>query len=40
VFAFRRGRSVVGLETWDIDGVEVAASPEAAVEAVLRDFST
>jgi uncharacterized protein (TIGR00725 family) len=38
--ALRRGRRVVGLETWDIDGVEAAASPEAAVEAVLRNFTT
>jgi hypothetical protein len=38
--ALRRGRRVVGLETWDIDGVEAAASPQAAVESVLRDFST
>jgi uncharacterized protein (TIGR00725 family) len=38
--ALRRGKRVVGLETWDVEGVEVAASPKAAVEAVLRDFST
>jgi uncharacterized protein (TIGR00725 family) len=38
--ALRRGRRVVGLETWDVEGVEAAASPKAAVEAVLRDFST
>jgi hypothetical protein len=31
---------VVGVDTWDIEGVEPAASPEAAVEAVLRDLST
>jgi uncharacterized protein (TIGR00725 family) len=39
-FALKAGKRVVGLGTWDIDGVEVADSPEAAVETVLRDIST
>jgi hypothetical protein len=30
----------VGLGSWDIEGVEPAASPAAAVEAVLRDLTT
>ena len=38
--ALRRGNRVVGLGTWDIEGVEPAGSPEAAVEAVLRDLTT
>lgn len=38
--ALKAGKRVVGLGTWDIDGVEVAGSPEAAVETVLRDLST
>jgi uncharacterized protein (TIGR00725 family) len=39
-FALKAGKRVVGLGTWDIDGVEAADSPEAAVETVLRDLST
>jgi len=38
--ALRRGNRVVGLGTWDIEGVEPAGSPEAAVETVLRDLTT
>ena len=38
--ALKAGKRVVGLGTWQIDGVEAAASPEAAVETVLRDLST
>ena len=38
--ALKAGKRVVGLGTWEIDGVEAAASPEAAVETVLRDLST
>ena len=38
--ALRHGKRVVGVDTWDIEGVEPAGSPEAAVEAVLRDLST
>jgi uncharacterized protein (TIGR00725 family) len=39
-FALKAGRRVVGLGTWDVDGVEAAASPAAAVEAVMRDLTT
>ena len=39
-FALKAGKRVVGLGTWDVDGVEAADSPEAAVETVLRDLST
>jgi uncharacterized protein (TIGR00725 family) len=38
--ALKAGKRVVGLGTWDVDGVESAGSPEAAVESVLRDLST
>ena len=38
--ALKAGKRVAGLGTWDIDGVEAAESPEAAVETVLRDLST
>jgi uncharacterized protein (TIGR00725 family) len=38
--ALRAGKRVVGLETWEVEGVEVAGSPEAAVETVLSDLST
>ena len=38
--ALRRDKHVVGLGTWDVDGVDVVESPEAAVEAVLRDLTT
>ena len=38
--ALRRGKHVVGLGTWDVEGVEVADTPEAAVEAVLADLNT
>lgn len=33
--ALRTGKLVVGLDTWEIDGIEQATSPEEAVEAVL-----
>ena len=33
--ALRAGKRVVGLDTWDIEGVEPAASAEAAVDAAL-----
>lgn len=33
--ALRTGKRVVGLGTWEIEGVEPASSPEEAVEAVL-----
>jgi uncharacterized protein (TIGR00725 family) len=38
--ALRLGKRVVGLGTWDIEGVLAVDSPEAAVEAVLSDPST
>jgi uncharacterized protein (TIGR00725 family) len=38
--ALKAGKRVVGLGTWDVEGVEAAGSPEAAVESVLRDIST
>ena len=37
--ALKAGKRVVGLGTWDIEGVEAAGSPEAAVETVLRDLT-
>ena len=39
-FALKAGKRVAGIGTWEIEGVERADSPEAAVEAVLRDPST
>jgi uncharacterized protein (TIGR00725 family) len=33
--ALRTGKRVVGLGTWEIDGIDPASSPEEAVEAVL-----
>jgi uncharacterized protein (TIGR00725 family) len=39
-FALKAGKRVVGLGTWDVEGVEVADSPEAAVSIVLRDLTT
>ncbi len=38
--ALRGSKRVVGLGTWDIDGVEPADSPENAVAAVLSDRLT
>ena len=38
--ALKAGKRVVGLGTWDVEGVETAASPAEAVETVLRDLST
>lgn len=38
--ALKDGKRVVGLGTWDVEGVEPAGSPDAAVEAVLRDLTT
>lgn len=37
--ALKAGKPVVGLGTWDVDGVQAADSPEAAVETVLGDLS-
>jgi uncharacterized protein (TIGR00725 family) len=39
-FALKAGKRVVGIGTWEVEGVEPADSPEAAVESVLRDLST
>jgi uncharacterized protein (TIGR00725 family) len=33
--ALKAGKPVVGLDSWDIDGVEAAATPERAVAAAL-----
>jgi uncharacterized protein (TIGR00725 family) len=33
--ALRAGKPVLGLATWDIEGVEVAAGPETAVDRAL-----
>jgi uncharacterized protein (TIGR00725 family) len=38
--ALRAGKRVVGLGTWDVEGVEPAGSPEAAVATVLGDLTT
>ncbi len=38
--ALKAGKRVVGLGTWDVEGVEAAGSPAEAVETVLRDLST
>jgi uncharacterized protein (TIGR00725 family) len=38
--ALKAGKRVVGLGTWDVDGVEAVDSPEAAVEAVVPDRLT
>jgi uncharacterized protein (TIGR00725 family) len=38
--ALKAGKRVVGIGTWDIDGVVAADDAEAAVETVLRDLST
>jgi len=32
----RQGKPVVGLETWDIDGVDVANSPKEAVSKIME----
>ena len=34
--ALRAGKPVVGIGTWDIEGVQVAADPEAAVRAAFH----
>jgi uncharacterized protein (TIGR00725 family) len=34
--ALKAGKRVVGLDSWDIEGVERVDTPEAAVEAVLE----
>jgi uncharacterized protein (TIGR00725 family) len=38
--ALRAGKRVVGLATWEIEGIEPVSSPEEAVEAVLGTHPT
>jgi uncharacterized protein (TIGR00725 family) len=38
--ALKAGKRVVGIGSWEIDGVERADSAEDAVTSVLRDLST
>ena len=38
--ALKAGKRVIGLGSWEIEGVEAAASPQAAVDAVLADRLT
>jgi uncharacterized protein (TIGR00725 family) len=38
-FALKVGKPVLGLVSWDIDGVEPALDPERAVDAALRRLS-
>jgi uncharacterized protein (TIGR00725 family) len=38
--ALKAGKRVVGIGSWEIDGVESADSAEAAVQTVLRDLTT
>jgi uncharacterized protein (TIGR00725 family) len=38
--ALKAGKRVVGVGTWDVEGVEAVDSPEAAVETVLGDLTT
>jgi uncharacterized protein (TIGR00725 family) len=38
--ALKAGKPVVGLDSWDIEGVTAASGPEAAVAAVLGDSLT
>jgi uncharacterized protein (TIGR00725 family) len=38
--ALKAGKRVVGIGTWDIEGVVAAEDARAAVETVLRDLST
>jgi uncharacterized protein (TIGR00725 family) len=33
--ALRRGKPVIGLDTWEIEGVQFADGPEAAVQAAF-----
>jgi uncharacterized protein (TIGR00725 family) len=39
-FALKAGKRVVGLGTWEVEGVLAGGSPAAAVESVLSDLST
>jgi len=36
-FALKMGKPVIGLETWKIGGIEMAATPEQALRLVLQD---
>jgi uncharacterized protein (TIGR00725 family) len=38
--ALKAGKRVVGIGTWDVEGVVSAPDAEAAVDAVLRDLTT
>jgi len=38
--ALKAGKRVVGLDSWDIEGVHAVADPDAAVAAVLGDSLT
>jgi uncharacterized protein (TIGR00725 family) len=38
-FALRTGKRVVGLRTWEIEGIEAVSSPEDAAEAALGSLS-
>ena len=38
--ALRAGKRVVGIGTWEVEGVEPVDSPETAVETVLSDLNT
>ena len=38
--ALRADKRVVGLGTWEVEGVEALDSPETAVETVLSDLTT
>jgi uncharacterized protein (TIGR00725 family) len=38
--ALKAGKRVVGLDSWDIEGVVAASDPQAAVAAVLADSLT
>ena len=38
--ALKAGKRVVGLDSWDIEGILAAADPQAAVAALLEDSLT
>jgi uncharacterized protein (TIGR00725 family) len=38
--ALRRGKPVIGLDTWEIDGVRFVDGPEAAVEAAFEALAS
>ena len=39
-FALKAGKPVAGLGSWEVEGLTVVDSPEAAVESVLGQLST